>query len=132
MKMSKLIGEALKKLFESESEKEPSTSEKEKELDQIVKNVMPIIDGMRTEKSKIGILTGKGFTEVDKYGTKVLCLSGGLNGCGEWENYFTDLANVVNRLKKEGYHVWTINLENDCLDDVFYLKLGIGKKKDNE
>jgi len=109
-----------------------SREDKEKELDQIVKEVIPIIHEMKTEKSEIGVLTGKDFTEVDKYGTKVLCLTGGLNGCGEWEDYFSDLSKVVTRLKKEGYHTWTINLENDCLDDVFYLKLGISRKKNDD
>ena len=121
--MKDLLKEALEKV---------SNQEKEKELNQIVKEVVPIIDSMKTKESEIGVLTGKDFTEVDKYGTKVLCLSGGLNGCGEWENYFSDLSKVVTRLKKEGYHTWTISLKNDCLDDVFYLKLGISRKKNDE
>lgn len=121
------MGDLLKKAFDK-----VSREDKEKELDQIVKEVIPIIHEMKTDKSKIGVLTGKDFTEVDKYGTKVLCLTGGLNGCGEWEDYFSDLSKVVTRLKKEGYHTWTINLENDCLDDVFYLKLGISRKKNDD
>lgn len=122
--MSKLINEALEKV---------SNEEKKKELDEIVNEIEPIIRSMRTKKSDIGILTGKGFTEVDKYGTKVVCLSGGLNGCGEWEDYFDDLAKVTRKLKASGFNVWTINLDNDCLDDVFYLKFGISrKKKDDE
>jgi hypothetical protein len=121
------MGDLLKEAFDK-----VSREDKEKELDQIVKEVIPIIHEMKTEKSEIGVLTGKDFTEVDKYGTKVLCLTGGLNGCGEWEDYFSDLSKVVTRLKKEGYHTWTINLENDCLDDVFYLKLGISRKKNDD
>ena len=121
--MRSLIKEALDKV---------SKEDKEKELDQIMKEVYPIIHSMRTDKSEIGILTGEGFTEVDEYGTKVLCLSGGLNGCGEWKNYFIDLAKIVAKLEDEGYHTWTIKLDNDCLDDVFYLKLGIRRKKKDE
>lgn len=100
-----------------------------KELEEIVKEVTPIVESMKTPNSKIGVLTGNGLTEVDKYGTKVICLCGGLNGCGKWENYFSDLSSIIERLKKEGFHVWTINLDNDCLDDIFYLKLGISRKK---
>lgn len=121
--MKDLLKEALERV---------SKEEKEKELNQIVKEVIPIIDSMRTKESKIGVLTGKGFTEVDEYGTKVLCITGGLNGCGEWKNYFTDLSKVMAKLEDEGYHVWTIKLENDCLDDVFTLKVGIRRKKDDE
>lgn len=133
--MSRILENVLNKLFteaKSDSNKEPSESEKEKDLQDIVKEIIPIVDGMRTEKSKIGVLTGKGFTEVDKYGTKVVCLSGGLNGAGEWEDYFDDLSKVIRKLKSSGYHVWTINLDNDCLDDVFNLKVGISRKKKNE
>lgn len=118
--MSKLINEALEKV---------SNEEKKKELDEIVNEIEPIIRSMRTKKSNIGILTGKGFTEVDKYGTKVVCLTGGLNGCGKWEDYFNDLSKVMSKLENSGYHVWTINLDNDCLDDVFNLKIGIRRKK---
>lgn len=121
--MKNLMKEALEKV---------SKEDKEKELNQIAREVIPIIDSMKNDKSKIGVLTGKGFTEVDEYGTKVLCITGGLNGCGEWKNYFIDLAKVFARLEDEGYHVWTIKLENDCLDDVFTLKTGIRRKKDDE
>lgn len=102
---------------------------KETELNEIVNEIIPILNELKTDKSKISVLNEKGFTEVDKYGTNVICLCGGLNGCGKWEDYFEDISKIVKKINSSGYHTWTINLKNDCLDDIFYLKLGITRKK---
>jgi len=99
--------------------------DKEKDLQDIVNEIKPIVKSVYSENSKITILEN----EVDEYGTKTITLCGGLNGCGEWKNYFTDLSKTFEELEKNGFDVWVIKLDNDCADDIFYCKIGINKKK---
>lgn len=68
---------------------------------------------------------------IDKYGTKVFMLSGGLNGPGKWNEYLQTLAiftvELIDKLQlKYGKDadVWLINLKNDCADDIFYPVFG--------
>jgi D-serine dehydratase len=51
---------------------------------------------------------------------------GGLNGSGNWVEYMKDITSMFNILQSE-YNCWLVNLENDCPDDVFTLKIGIRK-----
>lgn len=60
----------------------------------------------------------------DKYNTDVLKIWGGLNGSGDWSNYFLNLFNFLDLLERD-YEVWLIGIKNDCADDVFDVKLGI-------
>lgn len=99
--------------------------EKDKDLQDIVGEIKPIIKSLYSEKSKITVLE----SEVDEYGTKTVTLCGGLNGFGEWKDYFTDLSKLFEELGKNGFDVWVIKLDNDCLDDIFYCKSGISRKK---
>ena len=102
-----------------------SKEEKEKTLQEIVKDIKPLIKSIYTEESKITVLE----SEVDEYGTKTVTLCGGLNGAGEWKNYFVDLGKIFEELDKNGFNVWVIKLDNDCLDDIFYCRIGITRKK---
>lgn len=104
-------------------------NEREAELRKIVEELTPVIDDIKNERSNIYVFDEENFTEVDEYGTIVIALVGGLNGHGEWDNYFEDLANIVKKIKENGYDTWTIDLVNDCLDDVFTIKLGIKKNE---
>lgn len=52
---------------------------------------------------------------------------GGLNGMGSWTNYLPAITELVTILNLK-YKCWLVDLHNDCLDDVFYLKLGIKQK----
>ena len=61
--------------------------DKEKLLQDIVNDIKPLIKSIYTEESKITLLE----SEIDEYGTKTITLCGGLNGSGEWKNYFVDL-----------------------------------------
>ena len=54
----------------------------------------------------------------------IVQIYGGLNGHGEWTDYFEDLTKMAKALEKIG-HAWLIELENDCLDDVFTLTMGL-------
>lgn len=68
---------------------------------------------------------------IDKYGTKVFMLSGGLNGPGQWNEYLETLAqftvDLIDKLRVtygEDADVWLIDLKNDCADDIFYPVFG--------
>ena len=52
-------------------------------------------------------------------------ITGGLNGNGDWENYFNDLKILVSSLKKQFKKVYLVKIVNDCLDDVFYAEIGV-------
>lgn len=51
----------------------------------------------------------------------VVTLYGGLNGCGKLHNYLNDVQEIISQFD----NVWLINWYNDCLDDVWVLKIGI-------
>ena len=99
--------------------------DKEKLLQDIVNDIKPLVKSIYTEESKITLLE----SEIDEYGTKTITLCGGLNGIGEWKNYFVDLAKIFEELDKNGFNVWVIKLDNDCPDDIFYCRIGITRKK---
>jgi hypothetical protein len=66
---------------------------------------------------------------IDEYNTCVLEVHGGLNGSGNWSMYFEDLKKLCDTITKStdgSVRVWLIQLENDCLDDVFTAYFGIG------
>ena len=62
---------------------------------------------------------------MDKYDKTVIGFYGGLNGNGKWSNYFRDLQRLTDHLESQGIHVWLIQIDNDCLDDIFYIYLGV-------
>ena len=108
-------------IFSNNMDKE----EKEKVLQEIVNEIKPIVKSLYNDKSKITVLE----FEIDEYGTKTVTLCGGLNGIGEWKDYFTDLSKLFEELGKNGFDVWVIRLDNDCPDDIFYCRTGISRKK---
>lgn len=57
----------------------------------------------------------------------VVEFTGGLNGNGDWINYLSAITELVTILNTN-YKSWLVNLNNDCLDDIFYLTLGIKEK----
>ncbi|MBQ2856687.1 MAG: hypothetical protein IJE78_06125 [Bacteroidaceae bacterium] len=51
-------------------------------------------------------------------------LCGGLNGHGDWEDYFQDLSNFVEDCVKyisDLKDIYMVDADNDCVDDVFYI-----------
>lgn len=53
----------------------------------------------------------------------------GENGCGKWENYFSEMLGFVNNMKGKGYDIWMINWINDCLDDVSTIQFAFRNKE---
>lgn len=58
---------------------------------------------------------------INKNNHYVVTLYGGLNGYGRLHNYLNDVQEIINQFDD----VWLINWDNDCLDDVWVLKIGI-------
>ena len=71
-----------------------------------------------------------GDYDIDEYGTFVLKLNGGLNGSGDWMDYFEALSDFCIELEHNGVHIWFIDGKNDCLDDVYDFNFGLKKKND--
>lgn len=55
-------------------------------------------------------------------------LYGGNNGHSDWPAYLKDISLVVEGLSKD-YHVWLIELKNDCPDDVFDVYIGLSEEE---
>ena len=70
---------------------------------------------------------------VDKYGTIVFEIQGGMNGAlygiNEWKHYFECLAKFSDVIEELGFDLWCLNVDNDAIDDLFTAKFGIRKKK---
>lgn len=90
-----------------------------KEIDKIIKKVCLGIG------SKLALFES---CSVDEYGTTIFKLSGGINGHGNWKYYFEDLSRFIWMMEEEGFETWLIDINNDCLDDVFDARFGIAKK----
>lgn len=52
-------------------------------------------------------------------GIVILHICGGLNGRGNWSNYLDQIKIIITH-----FNGWIIKLENDVLDDVWYLQIG--------
>lgn len=52
-------------------------------------------------------------------GMAVLHICGGLNGRGNWSDYLGQIKTIITH-----FNGWIIKLENDVLDDVWYLQIG--------
>ena len=50
---------------------------------------------------------------------------GGMNGHGDWSEYLT----AINEAFFTNFDAWLISIENDCLDDVFRIKIGLNGEK---
>lgn len=59
----------------------------------------------------------------------IVTIKGGLNGGGDIFYYLTQIDKIVCELSADKREVWLIKWENDCADDVWYLKLGVKETK---
>lgn len=55
----------------------------------------------------------------------IISIHGGLNGRGDILYYLDQVEHIVCELQGHCKDVWLVSWTNDCLDDVWYLKLGI-------
>lgn len=71
------------------------------------------------------------FEDFDKReGYYTIRLSGGLNGLGNWADYFKTLSEFIEEFNKVSQECWVISLNSDPLDDLFYIKIGIVLSED--
>lgn len=106
----------MKALFE---ESYVSVSEKkdlEPKVKDLVEDTIP-----KTESSKLSF----GSLEKITTGHCIVRFYGGLNGNGNWSDYFKDLTVFLVNLNQKFGDAWTVSLYNDCLDDVFYIDIGL-------
>ena len=68
--------------------------------------------------------------DVDKFGTIVGTIYGGLSGEGKWDAYFTDLSSLLIYLQKRGIIGVLIKIDNDVTDDVFVAEFELKLRKD--
>lgn len=72
------------------------------------------IDSLKLERVNVDSV------EKQKEGHYIATIYGGLNGPGSWEVYLRQICMIVDSLSSS----WVIDLINDCLDDVWTLRLG--------
>ena len=121
----KAVKEMLDKVEEMKSEvpeiaKEAANEEKlySENLQAVIEKIVNHIDTMKI---------GKFVVMEDKSEGDTVCVSGGLNGRGIWSNYFETLAKFMYQVELRFPDAYVVKLENDCLDDVFYLTVKIPK-----
>ena len=121
----KAVKEMLDKVEEMKSEvpeiaKEAANEEKlySENLQAVIEKIVNHIDTMKI---------GKFVVMEDKSDGDEVCISGGLNGRGVWSNYFETLAKLMYQIELRYPDAYVVKLENDCLDDVFYLTVKIPK-----
>lgn len=87
------------------------------------RNIIKAISFVNSPISDLSLLSNSIIISEGSTITGTIC--GGMNGCGEWNNYFNTLSNFVAVLKEYfGIDAWLIKLTNDCPDDVFYAEFG--------
>lgn len=82
----------------------------EYEIRQKIEKVIPDTDSRIT------------IQEISKEGAHyIVTLYGGLNGRGDFFDYLSDVQHIIVQLD----NVWLIDWINDCLDDVWVLRIGV-------
>ena len=72
------------------------------------------IDSLRLEKVRVISV------EEQKEGHWIATIYGGFNGNGNWNLYIRQIGMIIDSLQGS----WIIDLNNDCLDDLWTLRLG--------
>ena len=72
------------------------------------------IDSLRLEKVRVISV------EEQKEGHWIATIYGGFNGNGNWNLYIRQIEMIIDSLQGS----WIIDLNNDCLDDLWTLRLG--------
>lgn len=59
----------------------------------------------------------------------VVTICGGFNGAYKWDIYLHQIGMIFSYLSSYYEYVWVIDLNNDCPNDVWHLRLGIRNYK---
>lgn len=82
-------------------------------------DIKKILSDIYTNSVKLELVEEK---ENKEFNSVLLC--GGLNGIGNWKNYFSNLTQLCTELEKQTTEFWVIDFKNDVLDDIFYVTIG--------
>lgn len=122
-------GKAIKEMLDKTEEmksKVPEIAEEAANEERIYsENLQAVIEKVINHIDTMKI--GKFVVMEDKSEGDEVCISGGLNGKGVWSNYFETLAKLMYQIELRYPDAYVVKLENDCLDDVFYLTVKIPK-----
>lgn len=72
------------------------------------------IDSLHLERVRVHSV------EEQEEGHWIATIYGGFNGNGSWDLYIRQIGMIIDSLQGS----WVINIEKDCLDDLWTLRLG--------
>lgn len=121
----KAIKEMMDKVEEMKAEVPEIAEEAANEEKLYSENLQAVIEKIINHIDTMKI--GKFVVMEDKSEGDTVCVSGGLNGRGIWSNYFETLAKFMYQVELRFPDAYVVKLENDCLDDVFYLTIKVPK-----
>ena len=121
----KAIKEMMDKVEEMKAEVPEIAEEAANEEKLYSENLQAVIEKIVNHNDTMKI--GKFVVMEDESEGDEVCISGGLNGRGEWSNYFETLAKFMYQVELRYPDAYVVKLENDCLDDVFYLTIKVPK-----
>ena len=121
----KAIKEMIDKVEEMKAEVPDIAEEAANEEKLYSENLQAVIEKIVNHIDTMKI--GKFVVMEDKSEGDTVCVSGGLNGRGIWSNYFETLAKFMYQVELRFPDAYVVKLENDCLDDVFYLTIKVPK-----
>ena len=121
----KAIKEMMDKVEEMKAEVPEIAEEAANEEKLYSENLQAVIEKIVNHIDTMKI--GKFVVMEDKSEGDTVCVSGGLNGRGIWSNYFETLAKLMYQIELRFPDAYVVKLENDTLDDVFYLTIKVPK-----
>lgn len=121
----KAIKEMMDKVEEMKAEVPDIAEEAANEEKLYSENLQAVIEKIVNHIDTMKI--GKFVVMEDKSEGDTVCVSGGLNGRGVWSNYFETLAKLMYQIELRYPDAYVVKLENDTLDDVFYLTIKVPK-----
>ena len=71
----------------------------------------------------LGLYNVKVYKVEDRGDYELVTIFGGFNGSAMWGVYLEQIQNIMEEFEK----CWLIDLNNDCLDDSWKLRIGIRK-----
>lgn len=111
----KMIKERLLNGKENELEKYDNVKE-DSDVYKKIKKRLDFKNNSNLKLHKIYKVTNKQSNEI----FYVAEIYGGLNGCGEWNNYLDDIQYALLKIGES----WVVDLSCDCADDVWTLQIG--------
>lgn len=87
---------------------------------ELKEKINAILDKLKKNDSLADSISIANAYRVEGEEYLVIRIFGGENGQGKWEKYLTDIKKIVSE-----FDGWVISLDNDVLDDVWDLHIGI-------